>query len=327
MMNGVVLFFRFIKVNFGKFILGISLIVVFLFLLFPFSDLNDFVTLQVSKMTDSKVFLQFEGMHLNPITASLTLDKVFVETAQISMLSADSISIRPSFPALIQSKPGGTISAEGFLGGEFKISLSPSFSAKSEGKEANVEKYSFEANAENISLKSVKELLSLNLPIQGKLNLNAQGVADISFTEQPEGEVTLTINKFELPPASLSTQDLGHINLPAIKLEQIELKGKLANGKFTIETGKVGSPKDEFHGDIKGDMDLKIQNFGGQIVPVIGAYSLSLDMKANAAFKERAKFFLSFLDGYKKDLVDGTQYKFKIQATAMGMQPQFTPLQ
>ena len=117
------------------------------------------------------------------------------------------------------------------------------------------------------------------------------------------------------------------MNLPEIKLALIELKGKLANGKFTIESGKIGSNKDEFYGDVKGDLGLTIQKLGGQIVPVIGAYNISLDMKANSAFKERAKFFLSFLDGYKKDLPDGTQYKFKIQATAAGMPPQFTQLQ
>lgn len=327
MMNGIVLFFGFIKANFGKFILGISLVILFLFILFPFSDLSDYVSLQVSKMTDSKVFLQFEDIHFNPLTASLSLDKVFIETPQLSTLTAESLSIRPSIPALIQRKPGGSVSAEGFLGGEIKISLSPSFDSKSDGKESKVEKYSFEAKAENINLKNVKDLLSLSLPIKGQLNFNTQGVADVSFSEQPEGDVTVTINKFELPPSSLSTQDLGHVNLPEIKLEQIELKGKLSNGKFTIESGKVGSLKDDFHGEIKGEMGLTIQNVNNQIFPVLGAYSLSLDMKANAAFKERAKFFLSFLDGYKKDLSDGTQYKFKIQASAMGMQPQFTPIQ
>ncbi len=327
-MNGIVRFFRFIKNNFGKISLGLFMVIFFLFILFPFSDLNDLMSIQVSKATQNKVFLQFEDLHLNPFTASISLDKVFIETPQLATLTAESLSISPSIPAVIQGKPGGTISVEGFLKGEVKVSLTPSHaSSKTEGKDSKIEKYAFEAKGQNLDLKELKDLVGLSLPIRGQLNFSTLGFADVSFTEQPEGEITVTINKFELPPSSIALQDLGRVNLPEIKLGQIELKGKLANGKFIIDTGKVGTNKDEFYGDIKGDLGLTLQNFGGQIVPVIGAYSLSLEMKATLAFKERAKFFLTFLDGYKKELSDGTQYKFKVQASAMGLPPQFTPLQ
>lgn len=329
MMNGIVLFFRFLKNNFGKFVLGFFLVVVFLYALFPFSDLNDLISAQVSKLTHNRVFLQFEDLHINPLTASVSMDKVYVETPQISNISVNELSAAPSLAALIKGKPGGHLSAQGFMKGDIKISLSPAGAgSKTEGPEgAKGEKYSVDILAQNLSLKEIREAAGLSLPLKGQLNLTTQALADITFAEQPEGEVALTINKFELPPSSVSLGDMGRVNLPEIKLAQIELKGKLANGKFVIESGKIGTSKDDFYGDVKGDMNLTLQNMGGQIVPMIGAYNISLDLKANSNFKERAKFFLSFLDGYKRDLPDGAQYKFRIQAQAMGMPPQFQQLQ
>lgn len=329
MMNGIVIFFRFLKDNFGKFVLGFFLVVVFLYVLFPFSDLNDLVSAQVSKATQNKVFLQFDDLHINPLTASVSLDKVYVETPQISNISVNELSATPSIAALIKRKPGGTLTAQGFMKGDVKISIAPSGAAsKTEGPDGGKgEKYSIDITAQNLSLKEIREAAGLNLPLKGSLSVATQATADISFTEQPEGEVALTINKFELPPSSVSLGEMGRVNLPEIKLGQIELKGKLSNGKFVIENGKIGNSKDEFYGDVKGDLNITIQNLGGQMIPMIGAYNISLDLKANNGFRERAKFFLSFLDGYKRDLPDGAQYKFKVQAQAMGLPPQIQPLQ
>ena len=333
-MNYIIKSVRFLFSHIGKVGLGLLLIFVFLFLLFPFSDLNDLVSMQISKLTQNKVFLQFEDLHLNPFTASVEMGKVFVETSQLSNLSIEELSLSPSLTSAIQGKPGGTIKAFGFLKGDVQITLTPSSAAsksssKNETKDSGTkaEKYTLEAKAQNINLKDLKEMAGLSLPIKGQLNFTTQAVADISFQEQPEGEISITINNFELPPSSLSLADLGRVNLPEIKLGLIELKGKLSNGKLLIETGKIGTTKDEFYGDIKGDMGLTLQNDGGQIVPMIGAYNISVELKATAAFKERAKFFLTFLDGYKKEVSDGTQYNLRIQASAMGMPPQITPLQ
>lgn len=327
MMNGIIFFFRFLKNNFGKFVLGLIFVVVFLYALFPFSDLNDLVSAEVSKLTHNRIFLQFDDLHINPLTASVSLDKVYLETPQISNLSITQLSATPSISALIQRKPGGQISAQGFMKGDLKISLTPAAGSKSSGPDgAKADKYNLDLSAQNLNLKEIKDTLGLSLPLKGQLSLSTQAIADITFSEQPEGEVSLTINKFELPSSSVSISGMP-LNLPEIKLGKVELKGKLANGKFVIESGKVGTNKDEFYGDIKGEMSFSIQNIGGQILPIFGAYNISLDLKATNVFKERAKFFLSFLDQYKSELPEGTQYKLRLQADTVGIAPQFSPLQ
>jgi type II secretion system protein N len=320
-MNSIVIFFRFLFRHKWKIMLTVSLTLFFLVFLFPLSDLNDYVSTQVSKLTRNTVFLQFDQMHLSPLTTSVSFEKVYVETPQISSLTSEELSFSPSIAALISRKPGGTVTAKGFLKGEVEVSLHP---AKS--NTPGIDKSKVDIVASNINLKDARLAANLSLPIEGQLNLTSTAVADLTMTEQPELDLNLSVLKFKMASTSLSLRDLGQINLPEIKLGKIELKGRLANGKFQIENGKLGTSQDEFYRDVKGDLALTFQNIQGQIVPVIGAYNISLDLKATAAFKEKAKFFLTFLDGYKIESGSTTNYKFKIQATAMGMPPQFTPL-
>lgn len=321
MMNSIVIFFRFLFRHKWKILLTVALTLVFFVALFPLGDLNDLVSSQVSKQTNNRVFLQFDNMSLNPLSPSVSLEKVYVETEQLSALTSDEVSVQPSLAALIARKPGGTVTARGFLKGEVEVSLKP---APASGA---VEKSEIHLTAQNINLKDAREVANITLPVKGQLNLTSHAIADLGMTEQPEMDLNLTITRFELPATSVSLQDFGQISLPEIKLGKVELKGRLANGKFQIESGKLGTPQDEFYGDIKGDLNLSFQNLQGQIIPVIGAYNIALDLKTTPVFQEKAKFFLSFLDGYKSQAGPLTSYRFKIQAAAMGMPPQFTPLQ
>jgi type II secretion system protein N len=320
MMNGIVIFFRLLIKHKWKIMLTISMTITFLVLLFPLSDLNDLISSQVSKLTNNRVFIQFDKMHLNPLTASLSLEKVYVDTTQISSLTSRELSLRPSIAALIAKKPGGTINAKGFLKGDLEISVHPTSSSN------GVDKSKIDINANNLSLSEARDVANISLPIKGQLSITSQALADLTMTEQPEMDLNLTIMKFEMASTFVPLNDFGQIALPEIKMSKVELKGRLSNGKFIIETGKLGSSLDEVYGDIKGDLSISFQNINGQITPVIGAYNISLDIKAKPSFKDKAKLFLSFLDGYKVDAGAVSNYKFKVFATAMGIPPQFTPM-
>lgn len=320
MMNAIVIFFRFLFSNKWKIALTLAMTLFFLVLLFPLSDLNDLVSSQVSKLTGNKVFLQFEKMNMNPLTASISLKKVYIETPQIAALTSDSLAVSPSISALLAKKPGGKISAKGFLKGELEISMYPSSSAN------GVDKSKFEVIANNISLNEARQVANISLPIRGELSLTSQAIADLTLSEQPELDLSIIIIKFELAASTIPLQDLGQITLPEIKLGKVELKGRLSNGKFLIENGKLGTNKDELYGEVKGDLSVSFQNISGQLTPIIGAYNISLDIKTTPSFKTKAKLFLSFLDGYKVGTGDISNYKFKIFATQMGMPPQFIPL-
>lgn len=291
----------------------------FLILLFPLSDLNDLISSEISKLTNNRAYVQFDKMHMSPFTTSVSLEKLYVETPQISSLTAEELSLKPSIAAMIARKPGGTVSAKGFLKGDVEISMSPTSSN-------GVDKSKIDISANNISLKEAREVANISLPIKGQLSLTSQAVADLTMTEQPEVDINMTILKFEMASTFVPLNDFGQIALPEIKMGKVELKGRLSNGKFLIENGKLGTSADELYGDIKGDLAVTFQNIGGQVTPVIGAYNISLDIRAKQSFKDKAKLFLSFLDGYKVDSGTTSNYKFKVYATEMGMPPQFQSL-
>ena len=296
MMNFIIYSFRFIFRHKFKVMVTFGFIFVFLLVLFPINDLNDLITAQISKLTNRKVFIQFDAMSLNPLGPKLTLEKIFVESGNLPTLTVDSLSLKPSLAALVSQQPEGTLSAEGFLKGDLQISISSA--TKSEAGNARSR---IEAHAKNLNLKDIRELANLPVPLLGKINLSSTAIADLTFQEQPEMDLNLTISKFEMPSTSVSLADLGRVNLPLIKMGHIELKGKLAGGKFLIESGKLGTPADELYGDVKGNLGLTFMNAGGQVFPVMGGYNIDLNLKATAGFKERAKFFLGFLDGYKTE--------------------------
>lgn len=319
-MNAIVITIRFLFSHKWKIILTFLLSLIFLIILFPLSDLNDLISSQVSKLTNNRIFLQLEKIHLNPITPSVSIEKLYVETPQISSITSDDLEIAPSISALIARKPGGKITATGFLKGTLTISMHPAPSEK------GLDKSKIEITASNISLKEARQMANINFPVKGELSLNSQALVDLTLTEQPELDLNLSVAKFELAPSFVPLSDFGQILLPEIKLGKIELKGRLANGKFLIESGKLGTNSDELYGEIKGELSITLQNSNGFITPILGAYSVSIDLKATQIFKNKAKLFLSFLDGYKVDAGSLSSYKFKISSSEMGMPPQFAPL-
>lgn len=322
MMNGIIKFFRFIFAHKWKINLTIWFTVIFIFILFPFNDLNDLISAQISKLTQNRIFVQFEELHLNPFGPKISMDKVFVESGSMPAITSDEISVSPSLSSLITQQPAGTITATGFLKGDVEIHL------KSGTKtDSGLVRSKLEIQAKNLSVKEIRDLAQLPLVLRGTLNINANALADLTFTEQPEADLNLSILKFEMPSGSINSPEMGRVNLPEIKFANVELKGKLANGKFIIETGRLGDSKDDLSGDIKGDLMITFQNVNGQITPLIGGYNIDLNLKANNAFITRAKSFLPLLDGYKTETPNGAQYKFKVQAMSMGMPPQFTRIQ
>src|SRR4051812_34489975 len=74
----------------------------FIFVLFPFGDLADFVTAQISKATNNQVFVQFRdpGISLFP-GLGFELKDVNVETSFLQPIKAKSITISPSILGLL----------------------------------------------------------------------------------------------------------------------------------------------------------------------------------------------------------------------------------
>lgn len=321
MMDAIIKTFRYIWSQKLKILFTILFTLAFVFMLFPFKDLNDFVSGQVSHLTQNAVYLQFEDMRINPITASISLDGVLVETSSIDGLNVNSISASPSLAALFKRQPGGKLAAEGLFGGNAHLKLTPLETLESGALKANVE-----LTTESISLKEVRDKMKISIPLSGSVNINANVTADMSFKEQPDGDVAVVIDNFEMPTTSINSPNFGMVSLPEIKFKQVDVKGKLTNGKLVIENAKLGNASDELSGTLKGDIAISIQNIGGQAHPKMGAYNFNLDLVAKPSFVQKAGFFLNFIDQFKTDEKGASRYRLKLQAADTDMPPSMLPL-
>jgi hypothetical protein len=230
-------------------------------------------------------------------------------------ISMNEIEISPSIGSLISQKPAGTLTAKGIFRGDVEIEIKP-------GKrtEAGAQTQVLSLRAQSLSLAEINKIAELPIMLKGKLNLTTSGMADPTFVDQPDFDLEMHIDQLDLPSSTVNTM-MGPLNLPDLKLSSVELKGRLSAGRFNIEKGNIGKEGDELFGTIKGGMSLVIQNQGGNIRPILGAYDLSLDLSIKKSFQDKAALFLSFLDAYKSPLTDGARYQFRVNATSPQMPP------
>ncbi|MDG0817447.1 type II secretion system protein GspN [Bdellovibrio svalbardensis] len=315
-MENITQFFKLLKENKGKLFVAFFSAIVFLFILFPFDDLSDLISSQVSKLSNNSVYVTFDRLKMSLFpTPGVKMDQVYIESIRTPALSASELTITPSVSGLIQQKPYGHVAAKGLLKGDVDLNV-----GKGTRSDNGVERQRIEVSAKKISLHDLRELANLPVLLKGQLNLQTTALADLTFQEQPDVDVDLTINQFELPPSNVNTP-MGPLTLPDLKLTTVELKGRLAAGRFIIETGTIGKPGDELQGTIKGNIGINIINRGGGFTHQIGAYTFDIDLKAKKSFQDRAALFLSFIDGFKSPTTEGSQYKFKVSATNPMMPP------
>lgn len=300
----------------GKIFVMVLSALVFVFMLFPFDDLSDLISSQVSKLSNNSVYLQFDKLKMSLFPQpGVQMDHVYIESLRTPALSAQELVITPSISGLIAQKPYGQVSAKGLLKGDVDIQV-----GKGSKTENGLERHRVEVTAKKVSLHDIRELANLPVLLKGQLNLQTTVLADLSFQEQPDVELDLSISKFELPPSNVNTP-MGPLTLPDLKLTSLELKGRLSAGRFIIETGTIGKPGDDLYGSIKGDIALTINNRGGSFAPQVGAYNFEVDLRTKKSFQDRAALFLTFIDGYKTPTSEGGQYKFKLTATNPMMPP------
>ncbi|MES3036334.1 MAG: type II secretion system protein GspN [Bdellovibrionota bacterium] len=299
-----------------KIVFTVFMTSVFYFMLFPFSDLTDFVSNTIAKQTQNQVQLTMDSMGLSILPPGLALENAQVEIGSFAPLKAQRLALTPSPTGLIHQKPYGTFEAKGLFRGNAKISVSAG--KKSDG---GVNREKIEMKAQKLSLSDLKDFLRLPVSIRGSADLLSSSQVDLSWNEQPESELQILIEKFELPPASVPTS-FGPIALPEINLSQVDLKGRLAAGRFIIEKGQIGKDTDDFSGSIRGKMDMALRNAGdGTPVPVFGAYDLEFDLLVKPAFETKAALFLSFIAAHKTPSTQGSRYRFKVTGMQWGAPP------
>lgn len=300
-----------------KLLLSIASALVFAFVIFPFDDLADWVSAQISIATRNSVFVQFEKLKMTLLPAGAQMDKVFVETAALPGLQIDQVNLSPSISALISQKIQGHVSAKGILKGDLDVRLTDG------GKsERGADLSHLEVQAQKINLQDLRQLANLPVMLKGRLDVETNGKLDLAFQEQPEMDLNVKISQFELPAANLPLADMGDISLPEMKLSNVELKGKLNGGRFLIENGQIGRPGDDLQGTIKGTMAMNLRGGPAGVYPEFGTYNLEIDLLPSTSFKSRAGFFMSLLSGYQS----GERIKLRLSGLNFYGPPKMAPL-
>jgi len=309
-MEGLKFFAAWLSVHKGKIGLTVLAFIGFLVVLFPFDDLSDLVSREVAKATQNQVFIQFDKMELSLLSgAGIALENVIVETGKLPAIRAQELQLTPSLGGLLSGNPAGSVEALGLMGGEVSASL-----GSGGVSEKGNDRKKLDFSAENLSLDELRKLGNVPVALQGKLNLTSQALADLTFTEQPEADIELSIKDFVVPPANIRTA-IDTIGISGFKLQGIDLKGRLADGLFLIEDGRIGKEGDEIKGTIKGRMGLQLKNQNGKISQVLGGYNLEIDLIVKKSFQEREKLLLFLLEAYKQPAgPDADRYAVKISA-------------
>jgi type II secretion system protein N len=296
----------------AKFKIFIALVSVlaFLLLLFPVNDLGDLVSTQVAQLTKNQIFLQFDELQMSIFPSpGMKVRQVYVEGPAIPSISAQEIKFAPSISGLIVQQPYGTVNAKGLFGGDVQVQV------KSGPRSDNgVDRQKIEVTASRLNLQDLRQLGNIPVLMKGKLDVQGTALIDTTFVEQPDVDVVLSIQQFEIPP-SMFASAMGDLPIPEIKISRVDLKGRLAAGKVIIENGVIGKAGDDLQGTITGNMALVVSKNefgGGGVSPVPGRYEFNLDLRPSRKLQDSASSMLSFLDSYKTVAGDGVHYKLKI---------------
>lgn len=298
---------------------------VFVLLLFPFGDLSDWASAKVSAATGNNVYVQFDdmGLTLNPFPA-IYMTNVSAEVARSPEITLTELSVTPSIIGAIKQKIMGRVQGAGLFQGEIDLNVSGS------SKIRDPQALSAQLEFVDFNIKDTMKSVSPNIPVapSGRGSVSANVDFEPAMKTQPEGDVTVQLQKLQVPAFSVPLAAFGSLPVPGLNLDKVQLKGKLKGGKLQISETVLGSPKDELSGKISGEMDMRFMpNFSNFNV---GAYNLAVDITIRDGLQNQLGSYMGIVDGmvgrFKSSSLGGTRYSFRMQARSFQDPPQFSPL-
>lgn len=327
---------KWIKFTLKYLSLFLFLTLFFIFLLFPFNDLSQLVSDQVSKATRNEASLQFKDLSFSVMPLGLKMSAVNFETRQGMKLKIDELTLRPSISGALKKQPFGFVSADGFLNGNVQVQMNQGLA-----NDKGLERYKFELKVDQVQLENLKSLVKLPLAFQGQMVSQVTAMLNPSLfdamnpliTDQPESEFTLNVSSFKIPNSNIDLGTFGLIPVPELKLKRIESKGSLQNSNLVLESVQLGQSGDDLTGTLKGQVQMNLEKLRSPIpttnpsfvtVPRFGPYSFEVRLNITPDFEKRASFYLIFLSAYKTS--QPGQYSFKISGSSFMTPPQITAL-
>lgn len=297
------------------------------FLLFPFDDLSDFITMKISESTQDNVYLQFDGLSFSLLPLfGIKMNNVIVESSYAPTVKIKKLNIAPHITSLITGRPGGKIKALGLFDGNINVQFSPSKKLKMDEPEMGI---GIDIRKIKLSRLSnfLKETYQFPFSLSGETNIESKLHIDFPrFREQPKGKFKIHIEKLKIPQSKIPLTHNMTFPIPSLKLNEVTFIAEINNKKLNIIEGKIGDKKNNFHGTLTGNIFLDFQPRGRL---KSGGYNLKVNLNVNNTLKEQLIF--SLLDNYegigekyKFDNLTGIRYSMEISADSFQSLPKIS---
>lgn len=295
-------------------------------MLFPYDDLSDYVTLQVTKVTQSNVYLQFDGLSFGLLPQlGIKMEDVIIESVFAPTLSIKTLGFAPKVFSLLMGQPGGKLKAYGLFSGNAVVSFGPS-------NELDIDRGEVGLNLEldKIELKDLSKFLKdsyqFPLTLKGTTELESTLYVDPTFKKQPKGQIKLLVKELEVPSSNMSLGSTGmSMAFPAVTLKQVLIEGNINDRKLFIKEGKIGDNTNDLYGQITGDIFFNV--FPGGRLKIDG-YDLKINLNVSDNLKRQLSTVLSFIDLYqgigekhKFDSLKGVRYSMRLTARNLTTAP------
>lgn len=237
-------------------------LVVFMVLMFPFNYLSSYLTTTVAKSTNNQVFLKSKDIHLTLIPSfGVELEEIEFETASLPKFTAQKLIFAPgifsllkNIPTFIAPVPGETppipnftVKLYDFLGSNTVAQIKDSDS-----------KQQITVNTEKLELKKLSSLSLLPIELIGELNLDLSSLVDMSFKEQPEADLQISVAKLTIPNTNIALPQFGSLPLPRITVSDVKIKARIIDGVLYIEQASLGRPNEALNLNLRGQVEMTI---------------------------------------------------------------------
>ena len=305
--------YQFFKIHKYKWLIFILFSLIFFLIRFPYEEAVLYIMNQLQEKTKSSIQLKYESFHINPLGPSLVFNnpKILMPTNQ-GTVTAQKLSIRPSYKSLLQLKPGVVITLK-WLNSIFNVTI------RKKQIKKNKSGWLTHIKTHNFDLSLLNTLSTIPLKIKGTINIDIEILVDPTFEAQPVGFLNLNGDNIQSQVFSYKFPGyIGTVSLPDFQWNRINFSGKMKLGEITISDISLGEKKDAFQVKSRGiiSVDFIKQSFPKRIIPLFKSYSIGLDILTNEILKPKLydlNIFLSYIDKFKNKIPQGQRYLLHIK--------------
>ncbi|MCO5113879.1 MAG: type II secretion system protein GspN [Bdellovibrionaceae bacterium] len=300
---------------------------IFIVVMFPYREISEIISNQISKATRNQVQMSFEDIGLSLYPFGISAKNVYIATPNLTTpLFVQRVYITPSILSLLSLKPGGSFRAENIWGGNITATLTHQGQGHSNNKDSKVAR--IELALDKIDVGEVLNWMQAPAKLSGKISGKSDLRLDLMALDHPRGSFNFSGTNVELPSViSMQGMDL---MLPEGQFKRLALVGQLQNGKMNLTEGALGQPNDVIYGKVKGQMDLTTRKMGASITFVPGPYDFNFDLNFNKDAESKlgtmiGTVLLNNKGGRSATLDGGARYIFSLSGYPRGV-PSFQPL-